>query len=400
MARSDANTLQRNYVMVPKKQSMAIVRASRPNLAEISVYRPFMEHFDLTFFFAGLDSRECRAQLEAFGMNGVQAVRYTSLSDLIPSEFIRRALDYKVGFGSYMLNHLSDVLAHDYINVVDPIFGFTHQILGAIRPSQKLIVVRWENIYGRYDRVWMAARRAGRVLERADTVICVSQAAVSTLCIPAGFSGKIVQVYPGIDMRSIPSNGLRTATRNGSSAGDRRPVVLFVGRLQWTKGIQSLLVALNILRQQKQLDPDLWVIGGGDKAPFEALADKLSLRERVLFLGILSNAEVRAKMVEADLFCFPSLVSPNWMEQYGFAVVEAMAHGLPIVAFDSGSIREICAEDAVYASTGNAYSLAEGIAQLIKNSGDSVVRGKRLQERAFREFDADMQGRKMLEAVL
>ena len=82
------------------------------------------------------------------------------------------------------------------------------------------------------------------------------------------------------------------------------------------------------------------------------------------------------------------------------AVVEAMAHGLPVVAFDSGSIREICGEDAVYASTGNAHSLAEGIAQIIESPRDSWIRGKRLQARALREFDANMQGGKMLEAIL
>lgn len=381
------------------KKKMAIVRASRPNLAEFSVYRPFMEQFDLTFFFSGIDTEKCRAQLEAFGLNGVKVVRYRCVSDLFPSQFIRRGLDYKVGIGSYMLSHLSDVLAHDYINVVDPAFGFTYQISRRMRPSQKLIIVRWENIYGRYDRIWMAARRTDPVLKRADTVICVSQAGVSTLHLPSGFSGKVVQVYPGIDMRGIPSNGNGRAGRNGSSPDDR-PVVLFVGRLQWTKGLQALLVAMEILHRQEQLDANLWVVGGGDRAPFKALAERLDLRERVSFLGTISNTEVRAKMTEADIFCFPSLLSPNWMEQYGFAVVEAMAHGLPVVAFDSGSIREVCGEDAVYASAGNAHSLAEKIAQVIENQGDSVVRGKRLRERALREFDANTQGMKVLEAIL
>ncbi len=221
--------------MVAKKQSMAIVRASRPNLAEFAMYRPFMERFDLTFFFSGIARGKCRSQLEGFGLSGVKVVRYTCVSDLVPSQFIQRGLDYKIGVGSYMLNHLSDVLAHDYINVVDPAFGFTYQISRRIRPSQKLIIVRWENIYGRYDRIWLAARRANPVLKRADTIICVSQAAVSTLHLPPGFSGKVVQVYPGIDMRGVPSNGNGRAARNGSSDG-RRPVVLFVGRLQWTKG--------------------------------------------------------------------------------------------------------------------------------------------------------------------
>src|SRR5260370_15728864 len=151
--------------MVFKKKTMAIVRASRPNLAEMSVYRPFLEHFELTFFFSGSDQLECRTQLEAFGLGGMKVVRYTCVSDLVPSQFIRRGLDYKIGIGSYMLNHLSDVLAHDYINVVDPIFGYTHQISRRIRPSQKLIIVRWENIYGRYERVWVAARMADRVLK-------------------------------------------------------------------------------------------------------------------------------------------------------------------------------------------------------------------------------------------
>lgn len=386
--------------MVLKKKSMAIVRASRPNLAEFSMYRPFMEDFHLTFFFSGLDTVKCRTQLDAFGMGGIRIVRYTCISDLFPSERVRRGLDFKIGIGSYMLNHLKDVLSHDYINVVDPAFGFTHQILKGIQRSQKLIIVRWENIYGRYDRIWMAARRADQVLERADTIICVTQSGVSTLSLPTGFSGKVVQVYPGIDMRSVTSSGVNGAVRNKSSTAKPRPVVLFVGRLQWTKGLQALLVAIDIVRRKKQMHADVWVIGGGDQAPFETLAEKLGLRARVSFLGTLSNFEVRAKMAEADVFCFPSLISPNWMEQYGFALVEAMAQGLPVVAFDSGSIREICGENAVYASTGSAHSLAEGIAQLIENRTDSLMRGQRLQDRALREFDADVQGRKVLEAVL
>lgn len=378
---------------------MAIVRPFKPNLAEMAVYRPFLEHFDLTFFFSGAELQACRAQLEALGLGGMKVVKHTCVSDLFPVSFIQRGLDFKIGIGTYMLNHLSDVMAHEYINVVDPAYGFTHQILRGIRPSQKLIVVRWENIYGRYDRIWMAAHRAGPVLKRADAIICVSQAAVSTLHLPPGFSGRVVQVYPGIDLRGVPSNGNGKLGRNGSSAA-HRPVILFVGRLQWTKGLQALLVAMDILRQRKQIDADLWVIGGGDQVPFRAMAESLGLRERVSFLGTSSNSEVRAKMAQADVFVFPSLLSPNWMEQYGFAVVEAMACALPIVAFDSGTIREICGEDVVYASTGNAHSLAEGIAQVIENRDEFVVRGKRLGKRAQREFDADMQGRKMIEAIL
>jgi len=380
---------------------MAIIRPFKPNVAEMSVYRTFLDRFDLTFYFTGMAVDACRRELDAMGLQGMKAVRFASYTDFVPSDFVRRAVEFKIGFGSYMLSHLRDALSHDYINVVDPIFGFTHQIARHIRPHQKLIVVRWENIYGRYHRVWMAARRAKRVLDRADFIICVSQAALSTMCPDNGYALKTVQIYPGIDMRSLPPDGFRTPAGHENNPREKtRPVVLFVGRLQWTKGLQTLLVALRILHQMKNLESDLWVIGGGDPAPFEILAGELGLRERVQFLGKSSNEEVRARMRQADLFCFPSLLTPNWMEQYGFALVEAMAHGLPVVAFDSGSIREICDVDAVYASTGNAHSLAESIAWVLEHRAEAQERGKSLQRRALHEFDADEQGRKMLEAIL
>jgi len=378
---------------------MAIVRPRKPNLAELSIYRPFLDHFDLTFFFSGWEIDQCRSQLDAFGLQAVKIVRYRCVSELVPSTLAQRALDYKVGVGTYMLNHLGDVLAHDYINVVDPIFGHTHQIARRIRPGQKLIVVRWDNLYGTHERIWMAARRANRVMERADVVVCVSEAAVATLRLPLAFAGKVVQIFPGVKMNGIHSNGSGVDSKNGTPGKRIRPVVLFVGRLQWAKGLQTLLVALHILRERGHLEADLWVIGGGSKAPFQALADELGLREKIRFLGTLSNAEVNERMAEADIFCFPSLLSPRWMEQFGFAVVEAMAHGLPVVAFDSGSIREVCGEDALYASTGNPNSLAEEIAKAIENRVESMARGERLRQRAFLQFDADQQGKKMLEAV-
>jgi 1,4-alpha-glucan branching enzyme len=298
-----------------------------------------------------------------------------------------------------MLNHLDDVLTHDYINVVDPIFGHTHQIARRLRPGQKLIVVRWDNLYGTHERIWMAARRANRVMERADVVVCVSQAALATLDLPSAFQGKVVQIYPGVDMTAIRSNGNKRGASSGSSRENFRPVVLFVGRLQWTKGLEALLVALRILRERSGLEAELWVIGGGNKAAFRTLANGLGLREQIRFLGTLSNAEVNQKMAEADIFCFPSLLNPRWMEQFGFALVEAMAHGLPVVAFDSGSIREVCGEDALYASTGNPYSLAEEIRRTIENQDEFKERGERLRQRALLHFDADQQGKRMLEAI-
>jgi glycosyltransferase involved in cell wall biosynthesis len=388
--------------MTEPKRSMAIVRSCRPNLAEMAVYRAFAKSWNLTFFYAGISEQDCRAQLDHFGLQAMRLVRYRSVSELVPWNWVRRGLDYKVGVGSYMLDHLDDILEHDVINITDPIFGFTHQIQRAIRPHQKLVAVIWENMPGRYNRIWMAARRAGAVMKRADMIICITRAAQAAVELPRGFAGTVTQIYAGIDQpgsREAPSTASAAARRLASHAADAPPVILFVGRFQRSKGLHVLLAAVQILRDRMKQDVTLWVVGGGSPGPLETLVHSLGLSGCVKFWGALSNSDVREKMATADLYCQPSLITSNWMEQFGFALAEAMACGMPVVAFDSGSIREVAGEDAAYATVGDPESLAEAIAGFLRDPAQARVRGERLRQRAVREFEADRQGSKMLEAI-
>lgn len=373
---------------------MAIVRPFRPNLAEASVYRPFLNMMDLSFYFTGPTLGACLPQLNSLGLERMRVVRYTGYTDFIHWSTAQRFLDFKLGIGSWMLSHRSDLLRYGYVNIVDPIYRFCFQIAGLLQPSQKLIMVRWENQYGRYNQIWMAPRYVNRVFKRTDVMVCVTKASMYSLQLPPNCAPQVVQIYPGIDLRGISRHG-----ENGRSQNDP-PVVLFVGRLQWTKGLPVLLAAMSILRKHFHLPVRLKVVGSGKVEPFRNLTQTLELQDFVEFLGTLSNSTVRQMMETADLFCFPSLVSPSWMEQFGFALVEAMAHALPVVAFDSGSIREICGDDGIYASTGNAFSLAEGLATVLRDASLAAERGRRLQLRAFKEFDADCQGTKMLKALL
>lgn len=373
---------------------MAIVRPFWPNVAEIAVYRPFLGSADLSFYFTGPSLPDCLAQLNALGLEGIKAVRYAGYTDFIGSSSWQRFVDFKVGLGSYMLSHRTGLVRPDCINIVDPIYAFCHQIVRLIRPSQKLVMVRWENQYGRYEKIWLASLRASRVFKRTDLIICATKASLYSLRLPQGCSANVVQIYPGIDLSHIGTNN------HGGRARNDPPVVLFVGRLQWTKGLHVLLVAMSILRKHMRLPIRLRIIGGGYEKPFRSLAEILELQDSVEFLGVIPNASVRRLMESANLFCFPSLLSSNWMEQFGFALVEAMAHALPVVAFDSGAIREICGDDGVYASTGNAFALAEALSTLLDDENLAVDRGQRLRLRALQEFEADRQGAKMMDVIL
>jgi len=363
---------------------MAIVRPYQPNVAEMAVYRPFLDVFEVTVFYTGVDEQNWREQLDSLGLERMNAIRYRSYTDYVDTGLVQRALDFKVGWGSIMLSHLADVLGHDIINVVDPIYAHVHQIVRRMRRDQKLMIVRWENIWGRYEKIWLAARNADTALQRANVVICVSRAAMETLTLPAGFRGTVAHVYPGIDIKP-----LHRVIRN------QPPAILFTGRPQWGKGLDCLLAAFSILRNKMLMDAELWVIGA-DTAGARRTMAALGIADHIHWFGRLPNVEVRQKMSEASVFCQPSLLSPTWTEQFGFAMVEAMAHGLPIVAFDSGCIHEVCGADGVYASAGNAHSLAQGLAAVLGSSEPAKERGARLRSRAIQEFNAETQGCKML----
>ena len=73
---------------------------------------------------------------------------------------------------------------------------------------------------------------------------------------------------------------------------------------------------------------------GRDRGLLEGLCARYGLRERVEFPGWVNDPE--RLLGENDVLVFPS----RWQEPFGLSGAEAQAHGLPVVAFDTGGVRE------------------------------------------------------------
>ncbi|HEX3988696.1 MAG TPA: glycosyltransferase family 4 protein, partial [Verrucomicrobiae bacterium] len=109
--------------------------------------------------------------------------------------------------------------------------------------------------------------------------------------------------------------------------------ILFVGQIIRGKGVDLLLRALAKVRVPFHAD----VIGEGNHRNYcERLCAALGLTDRVIFHGFMGRAEVNQFYNQASLLA----VSSVWPEPFGLVGREAMAHSLPIVAFDAGGIRE------------------------------------------------------------
>ena len=113
-------------------------------------------------------------------------------------------------------------------------------------------------------------------------------------------------------------------------------VVLFAGRLEYEKGVQTVLDALHDLREL--VGPTEFLIAGVGTYSEELRrkVTELGLEDHVRFTGFLADHELRLHYAAADVAVAPSIYEP-----FGLVAVEAMACGTPVVVGDTGGLREV-----------------------------------------------------------
>ncbi len=137
------------------------------------------------------------------------------------------------------------------------------------------------------------------------------------------------------------------------------PTVLFVGRLATVKGTSLLIDAVARLRAAGR-SVRLEIVGGG---PLEGeLRRRAEGLDWVDFMGELHPAQVRERLVEADIFCLPSLD-----EGIPVSIMEAMAVGTPVVATAVAGVPELAIDrrTALVVPAGNADELSIALDRLL-----------------------------------
>ena len=105
--------------------------------------------------------------------------------------------------------------------------------------------------------------------------------------------------------------------------------MLFVGRLAEEKHVDVLIDA--VAKTPRELDVHLEIVGGGEVRPaLEAQVARLGLQDRVTFLGLASDADLRKAYIAADLFCMPGTA-----ELQSLVTLEAMSASTPVLLADA-----------------------------------------------------------------
>ena len=216
------------------------------------------------------------------------------------------------------------------------------------------LFVAWQNIYRDYPQPF---RQIELYNYRNANLALAGNLDVAEVLKRKGFDGPIrvlpLSVDPYIYQRTEP----RIARANGAPF-----TIGYIGRLVESKGLTLLVEALLNLPNYCHVV----LIGHGPmKSELEELAARLGVTNRVTFKHAVLPQDVPREIEKMDVFVLPSLTRPNWMEQFGRVLIEAMACETPVIGSSSGEIPRVIGDAGLIFPEGNVQALSTCIHQLL-----------------------------------
>jgi lipopolysaccharide/colanic/teichoic acid biosynthesis glycosyltransferase/glycosyltransferase involved in cell wall biosynthesis len=225
------------------------------------------------------------------------------------------------------------------------------------------------------------AERIGGLL--SDGIITVSEDD-RQLALRHGLASesRVVRIHNGVE--SARSVSLMGGNALRSRFGPGCLLIGTVANFYPTKGLEYLLTAAKYVSREMPAARFIIVGDGELRKPLEAIRNDLGLESKVVFLGY--QTEVDGILAELDLFVLSSV-----KEGMPFALLEAMAHGLPIVATAVGGVAEAldAGRAGVLVPPRNSERLAEAVLELLRNRDRAKEFGKAAFERMMSEFRID-----------
>jgi glycosyltransferase involved in cell wall biosynthesis len=213
---------------------------------------------------------------------------------------------------------------------------------------------------------FLASRRAiarlavRAIVQRSDAVTAIS----------AFTARELVAIAPSAKPMVIPFGA---ALSPPAAVDDRPPFTeppahfLFVGRLVARKGVDVLLAAF--ARLLRGADAHLTIVGeGAEREHLEALTSSLDLRDRVTFTGYIPDDVLEALIDRCDALVLPAV--PHGVagtEGLGVVLIEALSHGKPVIASDTGGIPDVVQHErtGLLVPPGDVGALADAMRRFI-----------------------------------
>ena len=233
----------------------------------------------------------------------------------------------------------------------------------------------WQNLNRRYPPPFAAMEQAN--YRRAAVAIAGSQEAAGVLR-QKGYRGEIAVIPQfGVDPEAFaPCRDKPSSPEGGLRIG-------YAGGLVHEKGVDLLVRAFAALAPRSRL---VLAGEGEERATLEQLAQDLGILERVTFLGRQASGSMAAFYNMLDVLVLPSRTQPNWKEQFGRVLVEAMACQVPVVGSDSGEIPHVVGDGGLIFAEGDVQALGICLQGLADDAGERQRLGEQGRRRVLAHY--------------
>ncbi len=275
---------------------------------------------------------------------------------------------------------------------LDTYLTFSHYLPIGLGPSVRKIV-GVSNLAPFSAEAWKVERLAVRLkmrllrisilasARRADVVIALSKTCAQILAKRDVDRSKITIIPNGVELKPQSASMDDSEVGLPSNLNLSLPYILSVSHFHRYKNFERLLEAYNLLPPDLRQRYSLVIVGKPADAQYfreiESLAARQDSRSNVVIIPGLSRPKLNYLYSRASLFVFPSLIenSPN-------ILLEAMAHGLPVLASNIAPMPEFGEEAIGYFDGMSAKSMSEQMFDLLTDKNKATDLGRRAKDRS------------------
>ena len=238
-------------------------------------------------------------------------------------------------------------------------------------------------------KLWLYSMLDRLLLRRFPRVVAVSEEIAQSLRRMRVSSARLTVIDNGIDMTPFTSAmpTLRAELGTGSA-----PIVGLVGRLAPQKGPDYLLRAARLVRRRMPDVRYVFVGDGPEKTNLQAMAERLSIADKVFFLGRRDDMPQIYRSLDL-------MVLPSREEGMPMTIIEALAAGTPVIATRVGSVPKLIRhqETGLLLESGDIKGLSDAIVLMLSKPElrrEYAATGRQL---VYRQYSADCMADKYLD---
>lgn len=282
----------------------------------------------------------------------------------------------------WALSKLSGDILH--IHEPFPLADLTVLINSKIKNNFNKIVVSWHSDIVRQKLILRYYRRYIEIfLEIVDKIIISNPNLLKNSDFLPKYEDKCVVIPIGVNLDWAKDENIILNTDSKNITKKNMPLILFVGRLVYYKGLKYLIDAMKYVNNAKLL-----IIGSGPlDRELNSMIKKNHLESIVKIIPEVDRKTLEYYYKNCDIFVLPSIKKS---ETYGIVQIEAMACKKPVVCTEIGTGTSYINQHGftgLVVPPENSIALAEAINKILRDKKLQTIFGENAKARAFQEFN-------------